>query len=34
MPENLPFTIEKVGSGVNWLAISGKVDWEAGAAKP
>ncbi len=29
MPENLPFTIEKVGSGMNWLAISGRVVWEA-----
>jgi hypothetical protein len=34
MPESMPFTIEKVGSGVNWLAISGKVAWEAGAPAP
>ena len=31
MPENLPFTIDKVGSGVNYLAISGRVAWAAGA---
>lgn len=30
MPDNLPFTIEKVGSGVNWLAIAGRVDYEQG----
>ncbi len=38
MPDNLPFTIEKVGSGANWLAIAGKVEWKsdapAGSAAP
>jgi hypothetical protein len=29
MPENLPFSIEKVGTGVNWVAIAGKVNWSA-----
>jgi hypothetical protein len=29
MPDNLPFTIEKVGTGVDWVAIAGKVDWSA-----
>jgi hypothetical protein len=32
MQEDLPFTIESVGSGANWLAIAGKVDWESRAA--
>jgi hypothetical protein len=27
MPEDLPFTIEKVGTGANWVAISGSVDY-------
>lgn len=27
MPEDLPFTIESVGSGTDWLAIAGKVAW-------
>ncbi len=27
MPENLPFTIESVDSGADWLAIAGKVAW-------
>jgi hypothetical protein len=31
MPENLPFSIEKVGTGVDWVAIAGKVDWSAKA---
>ncbi len=29
MPEDLPFTIESVDSGTDWLAISGKVAWAA-----
>jgi len=32
MPEDLPFTIEKVGTGVNWVAISGKIDYHADAS--
>jgi hypothetical protein len=32
MPEDLPFTIEKVGTGVNWVAISGKIDYHANAS--
>ena len=31
MPEDLPFTIEKVGTGANWVAISGKIDYQASA---
>ncbi|HKD12855.1 MAG TPA: hypothetical protein VKE50_12305, partial [Thermoanaerobaculia bacterium] len=31
MPEDLPFTIEKVGAGANWVAISGKIDYQANA---
>jgi hypothetical protein len=31
MPEDLPFTIESVGSGADWLAIAGKVAWAAKA---
>lgn len=27
IPEDLPFTIESVGSGADWLAIAGKVAW-------
>jgi hypothetical protein len=27
MPENLPFTIESVDSGADWLAIAGKIAW-------
>jgi hypothetical protein len=34
MPENLPFTVEKVGTGMNWVALSGTVDYQRGAAKP
>ena len=34
MPANLPFSIEKVGTGVNWVAISGRVDWVRGGAQP
>ena len=33
MPENLPFTIESVDSGVDWLAIAGKVAWASKAAE-
>ena len=33
MPENLPFSIEKVGTGVDWVAIAGKVDWSAKASE-
>jgi len=29
MPEDLPFTVESVDSGVDWLAVEGKVDWAA-----
>jgi len=31
MPEDLPFTIESVGSGTDWLAIAGKVAWASKA---
>lgn len=31
VPADLPFTIESVGSGADWLAIEGKVDWAARA---
>jgi hypothetical protein len=38
MPKDLPFTIESVGSGTDWLAIAGKVGWASkaaeGASKP
>jgi hypothetical protein len=39
MPEDLPFTIESVGSEASWLAIAGKVSWaskgaEAGSKSP
>jgi hypothetical protein len=33
MPEDLPFTIESVGSGADWLAIAGKVSWASKAAE-
>jgi hypothetical protein len=29
IPEDLPFTIEKVGTGANWVALSGKIDYRA-----
>jgi hypothetical protein len=32
MPADLPFTIEKVGAGAAWVAISGKVDYQANAS--
>lgn len=32
MPENLPFTIESVDSGTDWLAIAGRVDWASRTA--
>jgi len=32
MPEDLPFTIESVGSGADWLAIAGKVAWTSKAS--
>jgi hypothetical protein len=31
MPENLPFTIESVDSGADWLAIGGKIAWASKA---
>ncbi|HEY6929859.1 MAG TPA: hypothetical protein VJA66_09315 [Thermoanaerobaculia bacterium] len=31
LPESLPFTIEKVGTGANWVAISGSVDYARAA---
>lgn len=36
MPKDLPFTIESVGSGADWLAIAGKVAWtpKASGAPP
>ena len=34
MPDSLPFTVEKVGTGANWVALSGTVDYERGASKP
>lgn len=33
MPENLPFTIESVDSGTDWVAIAGKVAWASKAPK-
>jgi hypothetical protein len=33
MPENLPFTIESVDSGADWLAIEGKIAWASKAAE-
>ena len=33
MPENLPFTIESVDSGGDWLAIAGKIAWASKAAE-
>jgi hypothetical protein len=32
MAEDLPFTIESVGSGANWLTIAGQVNWASKAA--
>lgn len=29
MPDDLPFTIDSVDSGVDWIAIAGRVDWES-----
>src|SRR5262249_47807723 len=34
MPEDLPFTIEKVGTGVSWLAITAKTHSPAHATPP
>jgi hypothetical protein len=31
MPENLPFTIESVDSGTDWVAIAGKIAWASKA---
>lgn len=31
VPEDLPFTIESVDSGIDWLAIAGKVAWASKA---
>jgi hypothetical protein len=28
MPDNLPFTVEKVGAGVDWIAIAGSLDYD------
>ncbi len=33
MPENLPFTIESVDSGADWLALAGKVAWASKASE-
>jgi hypothetical protein len=33
MPEDLPFTIESVSSGADWLAIAGKVAWASKASE-
>jgi len=33
MPDNIPFAIEKVGTGANWVAISGTLDWQRDAAR-
>jgi len=33
MPPGLPFTVESVGSGANYVAIAGRVDWEAGKSE-
>ena len=33
MPADLPFTIESVGSGANWLAIAGNVSWASKGAE-
>jgi hypothetical protein len=33
MPENLPFTIESVDSGADWLAIAGKIAWTSREAE-
>jgi hypothetical protein len=33
MPAGLPFTVESVGSGANYVSIAGRVDWEAGKEK-
>ena len=34
MPPGLPFTIESVGSGANYVAIGRRVEWEAGPEGP
>ena len=34
MPAGLPFTIESVGSGADYVKIAGSVDWEAGKTGP
>jgi hypothetical protein len=34
MPAGLPFTIESVGSGANYVSIAGRVDFEVPASKP
>ena len=31
MPRNLPFTVESVGSGADYVRIAGRVDWAQGA---
>ena len=33
MPENLPFTIESVDSGTDWLGIAGKIAWASKASE-
>jgi hypothetical protein len=33
MPEDLPFTIESVDSGTDWVAIAGKIGWASKASE-
>jgi hypothetical protein len=33
MPENLPFTIDSIDSGADWLAIGGKIAWASKASE-
>jgi hypothetical protein len=34
LPEDVPFTIESVSSGADWLAMAGKVAWASKASEP
>ena len=34
MPSSLPFTVESVGSGADYVSIAGRVVWEAGTQGP
>lgn len=34
MPAGLPFTVESVGSGANYVSIAGRVAWESGTEGP